>query len=235
MPGSIRTLIALLLLSFLSFSTQGHTHKDSVLGSTAKHKYDKAHSLGDGYQFDPRDGWEVVNATNLDYKYSNDIAQPQNIVGRKLHANKSSKPKGVAGSLTEFLQKALKGLTGIGKPQPVTITWYTGHDLLHPSCWPKGRWAPTDDSFVAALTQKGWASKPKCFKFIELCNTPKRCIFVRVVDTCAGCAANSKHVDLTRAAFGALADFDEGILKVQYRPATQPKEWHEKLWGPKVH
>jgi len=58
-----------------------------------------------------------------------------------------------------------------------------------------------------------------------VCNTPKKCVFVRVVDTCAGCAAGSKHVDLTRAAFGQLADFDEGVLQVQLRPATEPHGW----------
>jgi expansin (peptidoglycan-binding protein) len=58
-----------------------------------------------------------------------------------------------------------------------------------------------------------------------VCNTPKKCIFVRIVDTCAGCKANSKHVDLTKAAFAELADVDQGILKVQFRTATHPKEW----------
>ena len=32
-------------------------------------RYARAHSLGDGYQFDPRDGWETVNVTDLQYKY----------------------------------------------------------------------------------------------------------------------------------------------------------------------
>ena len=52
---------------------------------------------------------------------------------------------------------------------------------------------------------------------------------MRVVDTCAGCAAGSKHVDLTRAAFGALASFDEGTLTVQLREATEPSGWYAYL------
>ena len=32
-------------------------------------RYAHAHSLGDGYLFDPRDGWETVNVTDLQYKY----------------------------------------------------------------------------------------------------------------------------------------------------------------------
>ena len=70
---------------------------------------------------------------------------------------------------------------------------------------------------------------PLCFVLTltarTVCNTPKKCVFARVVDTCAGCKKNTKHVDLTKAAFGQLADFDEGKLKVQYRQATQPDEW----------
>ncbi|TFK28832.1 hypothetical protein FA15DRAFT_633321 [Coprinopsis marcescibilis] len=197
--------------------------------------YIKAHSLQvrEGYQFDPHDGWEIANVTDLHYKYPKDTAYSQKRYRRKYDKPKGQKHKGVATVLAKFLEKALKGLHAFGKAEPVTITWYTGHDLQNPSCWPKTKWAPTDDSFVAALTQKGWASRPKCLKFIELCNTPNQCIFVRVVDTCAGCKANSKHVDLTKAAFKELADVDQGILTVKYRHATEPEEWHEKLWGPK--
>ena len=67
-----------------------------------------------------------------------------------------------------------------------------------------------------------------------VCNGPKKCVFVRVVDTCAGCAAGSKHVDLTKAAFSQLADIDKGVLTVQMRQATDPKTWYEDLWGPKA-
>jgi len=100
-----------------------------------------------------------------------------------------------------------------------------------------------DESFACALTMEGWTNRPKCFKFLEcqlplstllsrtetyvrsVCHTPKKCVFVRVVDTCAGCAPGSKHVDLTRAAFGQLANYDVGILTVQLRPATEPEGW----------
>ena len=66
-----------------------------------------------------------------------------------------------------------------------------------------------------------------------VCNGPKKCVFVRKVDTCAGCAPGSKHVDLTKGAFSQLADPDEGVLNVQMRHATDPDEWYEDLWGPK--
>ena len=57
-----------------------------------------------------------------------------------------------------------------------------------------------------------------------MCNSPKKCVFVRVVDSCAGCASNSKHVDLTKAAFSSLADLDKGLLTVQMREATDPTD-----------
>jgi len=133
------------------------------------------------------------------------------------------------------LQKIVDSIKGIGKAEPVTITWYTGHDLLNPSCWSNTNWAPSDQSFAAALTLTGWTTKPKCFKFLELCHTPKKCVFVRVVDSCAGCAEGSKHVDLTQAAFKELADLDTGLLTVQMRQATDPTDgWLENLWGPKA-
>ncbi|THH17966.1 hypothetical protein EW146_g2955 [Bondarzewia mesenterica] len=161
--------------------------------------------------------------------------------------------KGLGNAITNALESIFKGMKGVGQAEPVTITWYadsskpfalcggliqgsryTGHDLENPSCWPESKWAPTDASFACALTMEGWQSKPQCFRFLELCNSPKKCVFVRVVDTCAGCAKGSKHVDLTKAAFGQLADFDEGILMVQMRMATEPDDWSEKLWGPKA-
>ena len=62
---------------------------------------------------------------------------------------------------------------------------------------------------------------------IVVCHNPSKCVFVRVVDSCAGCASNSKHVDLTKAAFSSLADLDQGLLSVQMRQATDPEDgWY---------
>jgi expansin (peptidoglycan-binding protein) len=55
-----------------------------------------------------------------------------------------------------------------------------------------------------------------------VCNGPTTCAYVRVVDTCAGCAPGSQHVDLTRAAFSTLANVDVGVLNVQMRPVSSP-------------
>lgn len=132
------------------------------------------------------------------------------------------------------LGSTIDDLKGTGNVEDVIITWYTGQDLKNPSCWPQSKWAPTDESFACAVTLEGWDSKPDCFKFLELCNGPSKCIFVRVVDTCAGCKKGSKHVDLTKAAFSQLADLDTGKLTVQMRLATTPLDWFEDLWGPRA-
>ncbi|EPQ59302.1 hypothetical protein GLOTRDRAFT_34542 [Gloeophyllum trabeum ATCC 11539] len=183
--------------------------------SAAYARYTTAHSLGERYAFDVRDGWQSINVTDLQYKYTNS-------------GNNLATPKGniLAGaSVSHALDSVWNSLKGLGKAEDVTITWYTGHDLENPSCWANSGWAPTDASFACALTLEGWTTRPKCFKFLELCNGPKKCTFVRVVDTCAGCAPGSKHVDLTKAAFSQLADVDQGLLTVQMRLATEPSTW----------
>ncbi|KAH7922441.1 hypothetical protein BV22DRAFT_1017243 [Leucogyrophana mollusca] len=208
--------------------------------------YTRQHSLENTYNFEPRDGWQTVNVTNLRYKYNRAPAkpgataakkklpkQPPGRLAKKPSRPHKSQPKGEQlntpkkgiGAAVKGLVHTVAGLVGLGIPEPVIITWYTGHDLENPSCWRNGGWAPTDQSMVAALTAVGWKEKPKCFGFLELCNNDKTCVFVRVVDTCAGCAEGSKHVDLTKEAFTRLGTLDEGILTVQMRLASEPTEW----------
>ncbi|KIJ70191.1 hypothetical protein HYDPIDRAFT_121714 [Hydnomerulius pinastri MD-312] len=193
---------------------------------------DKSHSLGESYQFDPRDGWESVSVTNLHYKYrSPEPAHKSVQESTKNSTNalkRSQKPQAKGSGKNNVIQSftdLFAGLVGMGKPEPVTITWYTGHDLQNPSCWKNTNWAPTDESYVAAVTEDGWATRPKCFKFLELCRPSSNCTFVRVVDTCAGCAKGSKHVDLTQAAFEHLGTLGEGIMTVQMREANEPENW----------
>lgn len=199
-----------------------------------KLRYLKSHSLGNDYEFDPRDGWTTVNITGAQFTPSLG-AQPEHgqFVSRDISSYTQDYTRDLTGDVEKVVDNVWNGLKAIGDPQSVTITWYTGHDLLNPSCWSQGNWSPSDGSFVAALTLDGWDNRPKCFDFLELCNSPKKCVFVRVVDTCAGCAAGSRHVDLTRAAFGELAAYSEGVLTVQMRSATRPDTWYEDMWGPK--
>ncbi|KAG2146728.1 hypothetical protein DEU56DRAFT_978594 [Suillus clintonianus] len=218
-------------------------------------RYAKAHSLPESRSFDPRDGWEAVNISNLNYKYPASSHKDHSFhralrrssqsntsasTGTSKYREKSAKTSntttttGFLGTVVQSLASIFAGCIGKGVPQGVTITWYTGHDLENPSCWSNGGWAPTDKSFVGAVTLEGWATRPQCFKFIELCNGKSKCIFARIVDTCAGCAKGSRHVDLTRAAFTELANLDEGVLTVQMRQATDPDNWDNDLWGPQT-
>ncbi|KAF8076283.1 Non-catalytic module family EXPN protein [Lyophyllum atratum] len=207
----------------------------STARAISQSKYSRAHSLGDDYKFDARDGWETINATDLQYKYRRDeqSLNDNSTDNQQLERRVPGGDLGLGKTIGGVISNVWKGMKAIGNPETVTITWYTGHDLKNPSCWAQGHWAPTDRSFACATTLRGWHDRPQCFKFLELCNTPKKCVFVRVVDSCAGCKEGSRHIDLTRAAFGQLAAFDDGVLNVQLRGATEPEQWYEDLWGPK--
>ncbi|ESK97652.1 secreted protein [Moniliophthora roreri MCA 2997] len=248
--SDIHQIITLLscLLCTVTVSAIPATHSPSF--------YATAHSLGDSYTFEAHDGWTSVNVSNS-LSYNTPPCSPTSLVPRSKHSkehgkgkqgkksklhehNVTSKTKSLSNlhsediSVSGAVSGVKNALKATGKSEEVTITWYTGNDLRNPSCWSENVWTPTDESFICALTQEGWISKPECFKFLELCNGPRKCVFVRVVDTCQGCAPGSKHVDLTKAAFSALADLDKGTTIVQMRPATYPVGWLENLWGPEV-
>ncbi|KAF7331837.1 DPBB-1 domain-containing protein [Mycena kentingensis (nom. inval.)] len=219
MPRFVLAAFSFLAVVYVAAALDVASGTGSSVRAIAKSKYTTAHSLGDSYTFDARDGWQSFNASDLAYKYR--------------RAKPNSAPPKNQGVVSKLLA-AFAGLGGIGEANKAIITWYTGHDLENPSCWPNTKWKPTDKSFCCATTLVGWKNKPKCFDFVEVCNGHSKCTFCRIVDTCAGCAKASHHLDMTQAAFTQLASLDEGLLTVQMRPATQPKEWHEDLWGPEV-
>ncbi|KAG6855099.1 hypothetical protein C0991_006028 [Blastosporella zonata] len=216
---------AIALFSFVPIPT--------LAAVTAQSKHSRTHSLGDNYNFDPRDGWQIMEATDLSYKYHNSSSASSHLAQKR----GSDSDWGIGDSIKGALSHVWNGMKAFGDPDPVTITWYTGHDLENPSCWANGDWAPTDKSFACATTLHGWHDRPQCFDFLQLCNGPYKCVFVRVVDSCAGCKPGSHHIDLTRAAFRKLASEDKGKMTVQLRKATPPDhdEWREDLWGPRHH
>jgi len=215
------TFVLAILFIALHFANGGIISESAISES----RYSRSHSLGSSYTFDRRDGWEQVNVTNLQYKYPTSNTSESN----SKSAKRSTTSSGGIGSAVNTVAK----MEGIGAAETVKITWYSGDDLKNPSCWANPGWAPTDSSFACALTLEGWVGHPGCLHFLELCNGPDICVFVRVVDSCAGCAKGTKHVDLTKAAFEALADLNLGVLRVQMRIATDPDKWFESLWGPK--
>jgi hypothetical protein len=150
--------------------------------SLIERRYARAHSLGDDYIFNPRDGWTNVTTSNLLYKYATPRADD---VGPHIDTAADGLVARGVQALSDTLKSLFKGLKGTGKPEDVVITWYTGHDLENPSCWANTNWAPTvcnstitrvpcrllreqqDESFACALTMEGWEEKPACFKFLE--------------------------------------------------------------------
>lgn len=99
----------------------------------SRSKYTRAHSLGDNYNFDPRNGWETVNITNLEYKYRRNAGfanssleiehEKRNDDDEKDERKKLSKPKLGLGNLGGVIANVWAGLKGIGKPETATITW----------------------------------------------------------------------------------------------------------------
>jgi hypothetical protein len=125
-----------LFFSFLlaaSSVTSATTNRGTV-HAVSKAKYSRAHSLADNYQFDPRDGWEQVNVTNLQYKYARSYApnSDQLVEKRRKKASsqseKKKKPahhgKTLGGTVKHILGDVWNGLKALGQPEPVTITWY---------------------------------------------------------------------------------------------------------------
>lgn len=108
------SLVTVLLLAPLYLASASYMpNQRAPPGVAAGLKYSRAHSLESGYNFDPRDGWQPVNISNLSYKYG---PSPP-----KVHRPTKSISK--LKSIFDPITKVLKGLKGIGKPEKVTITW----------------------------------------------------------------------------------------------------------------
>lgn len=75
----IITLSALLAITFMTlFSGTGAVADPNSYLAALERRYSTPHSLGDNYQFDPRDGWQTVNVSNLAYKYARSIPEESN-------------------------------------------------------------------------------------------------------------------------------------------------------------
>jgi len=132
-------IFASLYLAFASHLPSHQKHPTST-----ELKYTRAHSLGSGYAFDPRDGWQTVNVSNLAYKYNRPrspnfrrIAKtgtpylPHGTVTHKVktatpHASPDTFPKKVTNKViqvTSAVKNIWEGFKGIGEPSKVIVTW----------------------------------------------------------------------------------------------------------------
>lgn len=143
MMTHLRTLSAYILGVFCIFicTTTPVTARDyrTPVRAVSESKYSKAHSLGDSYAFDPRDGWQHVNVTDLRYKYRRDSFESGNtndddaLDFEKRAKKKESTPKktppknllagGVIHGITDTLSKIFQGLKGVGLSEETIITW----------------------------------------------------------------------------------------------------------------
>jgi hypothetical protein len=107
------------LVTILSSMVFG-SHPPSLPRTITESRYSTAHSLGDDYVFDPRDGWQSANVTNLQYKYGRNLGDEEPAT---LKRGKSSTLGDTISVVTGSLKKALEGLKGLGKPEDAVITW----------------------------------------------------------------------------------------------------------------
>jgi hypothetical protein len=142
--------ITSLLVTLCTLSSLSTSYATAVPTTTTQLRdyYARAHSLEDTYDFSPRDGWHSVNASDLGYKYDNSTIHKRSTrrANTKTVHKTDAKSKPVLSLpklVSHILGEVWNALKGIGKQQKVKITWYTGHDLLNPSCWPNTKWAPT--------------------------------------------------------------------------------------------
>lgn len=115
---SLYSLVTVLLLAPLYLASASYMPNQRAPPTVAGLKYSRAHSLESGYNFDPRDGWQPVNISNLSYKYG---PSPT-----KVHRPTKSISK--LKSILYPITKVLKGLKGFGKPEKVTITWWAQYN-----------------------------------------------------------------------------------------------------------
>jgi len=115
--------------------------------------------------------------------------------------------------LSSYVSAHKKAKHHVSNAMSVVITWYSGHDLLYPSCLSSSDWAPTDDSMVGAVTI-AWSDKPPCGQFVKIrhASDTSKTITVRIMDSCGGCASGVPHIDLTKSAFTGLYELDVGSI-----------------------
>jgi len=114
-------IFASLYLSFASYLPSDQKHSTAT-----EPQYTRPHSLGRGYTFDPRDGWQTVNVSNLSYKYSPrspNTRRTTKITGIPQHTSHKGNNLVNNIDIKGAVKNAFKSITGKGRPTSVTITW----------------------------------------------------------------------------------------------------------------
>lgn len=79
--------------------------------------------------------------------------------------------------------------------------------------------SPPADGLFAALPPGEYDSAAACGGYLEV-HGPDGSVRVEVIDQCPGCGAG--HIDLSEAAFSAIASLNQGLIDVTYQPLVNP-------------
>src|SRR5580692_8329195 len=109
-------------------------------------------------------------------------------------------------------------LPAAGAAQAGEVSGIATHYVLQslPNCsYP----APPADGLFVALSPGEYDSAAACGGYLEV-HGPDGSVRVEVIDQCPGCGAG--HIDLSEAAFSALAPLNAGLVDVTYQPLVNP-------------
>ena len=79
--------------------------------------------------------------------------------------------------------------------------------------------SPPADGLFVALSPGEYDNAAACGGYLEV-HGPDGSVRVEVIDQCPGCAAG--HIDLSEAAFSAIAPLNAGLVNVTYQPLVNP-------------
>lgn len=79
--------------------------------------------------------------------------------------------------------------------------------------------SPPADGLFVALSPGEYDSAAACGGYLEV-HGPDGSVRVEVIDQCPGCADG--HIDLSEAAFSAIAPLNQGLIDVTYQPLVNP-------------
>ena len=79
--------------------------------------------------------------------------------------------------------------------------------------------SPPADGLFVALSPDEYDSAAACGGYLEV-HGPDGSVRVEVIDQCPGCGDG--HIDLSEAAFSAIAPLNQGLVDVTYQPLVNP-------------
>lgn len=109
-------------------------------------------------------------------------------------------------------------LPAAGAAQAGEVSGIATHYVLQalPNCSDP---SPPADGLFVALSPGEYDNAAACGGYLEV-HGPDGSVRVEVIDQCPGCGAG--HIDLSEAAFSAIAPLNAGLVNVTYQPLVNP-------------